>query len=69
MDIHRRQIHDDILDGTLSFEDLSPDQLKSLRSDFDMDYQPSFEFYYDAGVEIERRRRKLVKKIDHNFFG
>jgi len=67
----RRQLHDEIVDGTRKIEDCSMAQLKDFRGDFDMDYNPKEPFFAMVGREIERRNRVPARKkvkINRNFF-
>ena len=67
----RRQLYDEIQDGTVSLRDLSMAQLKDFRCDFDLDYNPTEEFFRLVGNEVYRRSEvnRKCKKVVRDFFG
>lgn len=68
----RRQLHDEIIDGSVAVSSLSLTQLKGLLEDFDLDedYNPKFPFFALIDDEVHRRERvpKRAVNIDRNFF-
>ena len=64
---HRPQMYDDLMNGTISLQDLSVESLKAMKTDFTMDYQPEEPFFTEVGEEI-KRRQALPKQVDYDFF-
>ena len=67
----RRQLHDEIVDGTIDIKDVPMAKLRDFVVDFDMDYQPQPDFFFMVKDE-QRRRTETVRKavkIDRGFFG
>ena len=67
----RRQLHDEIVDGTVDIKDVPMCKLKDFLVDFDMDYTPQPEFFSMVKKEQRRRASTIRKavKIDRGFFG
>ena len=66
----RRQLHDEIVDGTVDIKDVPMSKLRDFVADFDMDYSPDEDFFFMVKDE-QRRRTETVRKavkIDKNFF-
>jgi hypothetical protein len=67
----RQQLHDEIVDGTIEIEDVSLGKLKDFNTDFEIDYQPTFEFFCRIATEIRRRERqpkRQMKPINMEFY-
>lgn len=65
----RIQLRDEVIGGTVSVRDLSFTQLRAMKTNFDMSYQPSFEFFLMIDNEIRRRETKTKIKFDRRFYG
>jgi hypothetical protein len=65
----RLQLHDDINSGKVDIKDVSLEALEMLRTDFEMEYQPSLRFYVRVSYELRRREVEgATKRIDTDFF-
>ena len=67
----RRQLHDEILDGTVDIQDVSDHKLADFREDFDVkdtDYQPEEDFYRIVGEEQDRRKALPRTEFNRDFY-
>jgi len=68
-DYERVQLADEIIAGDVLLKDLSNKQLKELKEDWSMEFEPPQDLFFDIMEEMDRRERKIKAKINHNFFG
>jgi hypothetical protein len=71
LDHEKRQLYDEIRDGTLDFSDVSIEKLKAMKKGWldGVDYRPCIEFFTDADNEIRRRQALPKKPFNRDFFG